>query len=85
MIRINNRYYLPGEEAEVPDRIAARLLKAGMVLESEAVQPVENAMKPKAEPKHLGGGWYEVRGQKVQGKEEAQKLTDKTRKQSKEG
>ena len=72
MIRINNRYYLPGEEAEVTDRIAARLLKAGMATESATAKPPENAMMPKAAPKHLGGGWYEVRGEKVQGKEAAE-------------
>lgn len=44
------------------------------VLETAAKKPPETAIKPKAEIKGLGGGWYEVDGQKVQGKKEAEKL-----------
>jgi len=44
--------------------------------ETASVEPVETATKPKPEPKHVGGGWYEVNGERVKGKEEAEKLAD---------
>ena len=35
-------------------------------LETASVEPPENAMKPKAKAKKLGGGWYELpSGKKV--------------------
>lgn len=33
--------------------------------ETASVKPAETAMKAEAEPKHVGGGWYEVNGKKV--------------------
>ena len=30
----------------------------GRVTETASAKPPENAMKPKADPKHIGGGWY---------------------------
>ncbi len=41
-------------------------------LETATVKAEENAMKPRPEPKHIGGGWYNVGGKKVQGKERAE-------------
>lgn len=29
-------------------------------VETMTMKPIETAMKPKAEPKHVGGGWYEL-------------------------
>ena len=78
MLRIGDRYVSPGDEMEVPENLGKKLKQAGLATETASVKPKENAMMPKAEPKakpkHLGGGWFEVRGQKVQGKEAAEKL-----------
>ena len=41
-------------------------------VESATFSPPENAMRPKAKPKHVGGGWYELsNGEKIRGKEKA--------------
>ena len=38
----------------------------GAIPEVATVQPTEKAMLPKPEPKHVGGGWYELEdGSKV--------------------
>lgn len=34
-------------------------------METAAVEQPERATMPRAEPKYLGGGWYEVNGRKV--------------------
>jgi len=49
-------------------RIAKKLQKRKM--ETASRQMDNNAAMP-SPIKHLGGGWYEVNGQKVQGKEKA--------------
>ena len=47
-----------------------------VVRESAAIETPENASLPKAEPKHVGGGWYELpSGERVRGKEEAIRKT----------
>lgn len=39
-------------------------------VESAATKPSENAAMPKAKPKHIGGGWYELAdGRKVRKKD----------------
>ena len=42
--------------------------------ETASVKIEENAMKGQPQPKHLGGGWYVVDGQKVKGREAAEKI-----------
>jgi hypothetical protein len=86
--RYENRVFMQGEHVTVKDD-DVRMLQGqgkigGRVKEAATVKPPENAMMPKAEPKaepkaktkKLGGGWFEVRGQKVQGKEAAEKLLE---------
>ena len=70
MLKIRNQYYQPG--VEVPGDVAEKLVAAGLAIETAATTAPENAVMPKAKLKHLGGGWYEVRGEKVQGKEAAE-------------
>lgn len=44
--------------------------------ETAAIRQPENASMPKPEPKHVGGGWYELpSGERVRGKEEAIRKT----------
>lgn len=68
LLRIHGRDVQPGEVADVPDSTARKLLAVGLV-ESTMSEPAENAMKPRAEPVYLGGGWYEYRGQKMRKRE----------------
>jgi len=74
--RYGSVVYMTGQAVPVaPDDV--RMLQgqgkiSGTAPETASVKPPENAMMPKAEPKHLGGGWYEVRGKKIQGKERAE-------------
>ena len=74
MLRIGDRYVSPGDEMEVPENLGKKLKQAGLATETASVKPKENAMMPKAKAKKLGGGWFEVRGQKVQGKDAAEAL-----------
>ncbi len=74
MLKVQNRFICPGEEVDVPESLGKKLKQAGLATETASVKPKENAMMPKAKAKKLGGGWFEVRGQKVQGKEAAEKL-----------
>ena len=67
MLKIGNRYIAPGEDFEAPEGLAEKLKKAGLAKATK--EPKENAMMPK----HVGGGWYEVKGEKVQGREAAMK------------
>lgn len=57
-------------------RVAVKLPngKIRMVLETASAKAPENASKPNPLPKHVGGGWYEVRGEKVKGKKAAEKV-----------
>ena len=68
--KMNRELRKPGEVTAVPEEWIERLKKAGVLgeetIESATVKPPENAMKPPAKPKHLGGGWFEVAsGKKV--------------------
>ena len=74
MLKIRNQYYQPG--VEVPGDVAEKLVAAGLAIETAATTAPENAMMPKAKLKHLGGGYYEVRGQKVRGKKKAQEMME---------
>ncbi len=49
-------------------RIAKKLQKRKM---ETASRQMDNTAAMPSPIKHLGGGWYEVNGQKVQGKEKA--------------
>ena len=77
--RYGDKVYLPGDAMPVEGDVARVLQNRGIIgapvqapRETAAVKPPEKAVKPKAEIKPLGGGWYEVRGQKVQGKDNAE-------------
>ena len=66
MLKIGNRYIPPGKEVEVPESLGKKLKQAGLATETASTKPPENAMKPKAKAKKLGGGWYELpSGEKV--------------------
>ena len=52
-------------------RIAKKLQKRKM---ETASRQMDNTAAMPSPIKHLGGGWYEVNGQKVQGKEQAEQL-----------
>ena len=71
MLRIRNRFHPPGQETEIPEELAGKLLAAGLV-ERAVVSPTERAVSEY----HTGAGWYEVRGQKVRGKEAALELLE---------
>jgi len=62
-----------GEIYDVEDAKAKRMIDAGVAEEAPAQKRETADFKP-AELRHLGGGWYEVNGQKVQGKEQAEQL-----------
>ena len=67
-IRLQDRYMMPGEEAELPDTVASKLLNVGLV--TAMIEAPENAMVPRAKPRHVGGGWYELsNGKKVRKKD----------------
>ncbi len=75
--RYKSKVYLPGEAMPVEDAEKAKVMQhrgiiGGIAKESAAVKPPERAVRPKAEIKTLGGGWYEVNGEKVQGRESAE-------------
>ena len=64
--RYGNKVYLTGEHVTVKED-DVRMLQSqgkigGVIRETATVKPPENAMKPKAEPKHIGGGWYVIEG-----------------------
>lgn len=68
--KMNRELRKPGEVTAVPEEWIERLKKAGVlgeeIIESATVKPPENAMKPKAKAKKLGGGWFETAdGRKV--------------------
>ena len=68
--RYENRVYMQGDRVTVKDD-DVRMLQGqgkigGRVMETATVKPPENAMKPKAKAKKLGGGWFETAdGRKV--------------------
>ena len=62
---------MPGQECEIPDELAQKLLGAGLA-ERAVISPTERAVSEY----HTGAGWYEVRGQKVRGKEAALELLE---------
>ncbi len=76
--RYGDKIYMAGEAMPVPDKEIAKVLQSrgilgGPVRETASVKPPETAMKPKAEPKHLGGGYYLLpSGEKVRGKKAAE-------------
>lgn len=59
---------LDGKPTPAPERPEEATVTGQM--ETAAVAPPENAAARtgRLEPKHVGGGWYEVGGEKVQGK-----------------
>ena len=62
-----------GEIYDVEDAKAKRMIDAGVAEEAPAQKRETADFKP-AELRHLGGGWYELpNGEKVQGREEAQR------------
>ena len=74
----SNELYNPGDNYSTSnEQEEKKLLRAGYITKQN--QELETASMPdntekKADIKHLGGGWYEVNGQKVQGREQAEKL-----------
>ena len=71
MLNIHGRHILPGETADLPDATAKKLLSVGLV--SAMTEPPENAMMPRAKPRHVGGGMYELPGGKrIRGKKAAE-------------
>ena len=68
--RYGNKVYMPGEAMPVTGEdvklLQSRQIIGAPVVETASVKPPENAMKPKAKPKKLGGGWFELAsGKKV--------------------
>ncbi len=68
-IRLQDKLQMPGQVVQVSDKLANKLIKAGMACpaEEKAIAPEkENSMRHPSEPKHLGGGWYQLEnGSKV--------------------
>ena len=60
---------MPGQECDIPDELAQKLLAAGLA-ERAVISPTERAVSEY----HTGAGWYEIRGEKVRGKKAALKL-----------
>ncbi len=69
----NGRVMMPGDHLDLPPDEYARLRVMGLVgggRETASVRPQETAAKPPPEPKHVGGGWYELAdGKKVRKKQ----------------
>ena len=85
--RWSGRNWTEGDQIEAPDAQIQSWSRRGYVEPVKAAPTraprVESAVAEAAaettavrdnQPVHLGGGWYEVRGEKVQGKEEAERL-----------
>ncbi len=69
MLRIQNRYLMPGQETDIPDELARKLLSAGLV-ECAVEPPMERAVS--IDGYRVGNSpWYEINGKKIRGKEEA--------------
>ena len=71
--RYGDKVYLTGQPVPVLEE-DVRMLQGqgkigGRLMETASVKPPERAVKPKAEPKHIGGGWYEIEGKKVRKKD----------------
>ena len=63
-----------GQEITAPEGEFAHLREdAYRIVEPEGDYDTR-PMTPDVSDHHVGGGWYEVRGQKVRGEDEAQKL-----------
>ncbi len=74
--RYENKVFMQGEHVTVTDD-DVRMLQGqgkigGRVIETASVKPPEQAVMPKAEPKHVGGGYYDVNGERVRGKKAAE-------------
>jgi hypothetical protein len=74
--KLDHQKYAKGDiyETDDPDR-AAFLQKngrLGAMIEAPPVELPANQEPPAQEPKHIGGGWYELpNGERVKGKDEA--------------
>ena len=67
--------YSPGSVVDVPDAEAQRWISAGIAepVRAKRETATQTYETTAMEPKHVGGGWYEVHGERVQGREEAMK------------
>lgn len=84
LYRVVNRYrdratgnrVEPGTLVTLSGEAGQRMVARGLVAPVDRQKQVETATRAASEtaaPKHIGGGWYEVNGEKVQGKEAALK------------
>ncbi len=74
-IRLQHKLLMPGEEEDMVEMLAKKLIMAGLACPATPVErdkenatspEKENSMKPLSAPKHLGGGWYQLEdGSKV--------------------
>ena len=59
--RYNDKIYLTGDPVKPKQEVVRMLQGQGKIGgETASVKPPETAMRPKTEPKHVGGGWYEM-------------------------
>ena len=65
-LKIGNRVFFPGDELDIPEELAQKLSRAGLVETATTAPPERAAIH------HKGGGWYELdSGEVVRGKENA--------------
>ena len=76
--RYGEKIYMAGESVPVKADDVSMLQGQGKIggavreIETASIKPPENAVMPKAKPKHLGGGYYLLpSGAKIRGKENA--------------
>ncbi len=73
----DGQFKAPGTIIEVENQRAAKLRRYGIISiperETASLAQPEKAVQPRAQPKYMGGGWYEVNGEKIQGKENARR------------
>lgn len=76
--RYGNKIYMPGEtmrpKSDDVQVLQSRGIIGGAVAETASTKPPEKAVKPKAEPRHVGGGYYDVNGKRVKGKKAAEEV-----------